>query len=150
MRHLALVLCLAACSSDPASTSPDASTIDATPDASPSDVVTVTDASAEAATPDVSAPEAAVDVALEAATDVASAVDVPSDVGRDVPAADAGTDVTAVDVPQDARVNCDERFYRCARHEDCQALCVARTDGHDWCCLMNGTCGTTSSFSCLR
>ena len=73
MRYFALTFCLAACGSDPASPSPspDVLTVDATPDADLSDTAT-SDAPAEAATPDVIAPEAAVDVALEATTDAPS------------------------------------------------------------------------------
>lgn len=137
MRHLALVLCLAACSSDPASTSPDASTIDATPDASPSDVVTVTDAPAEAATPDVSAPEAAVDVALEAATDVAAdvaaVVDVPADTSSDTPEASAPRDVAVVDVP---RGECAAVERSCRVNADC-AMCTP-VRGLTWCCGVIG------------
>ncbi len=136
MRHLALALalCLAACGSDPATASPDASTADATPDAPPSDVVAVTDAPAEAAAPDVSAPEAAVDVALDVpASDVADASDVAADTPADVTSLDVVTDalgdVAAVDVPPG---ECASVERACRVNADC-AMCTP-VRGMAWCC----------------
>lgn len=96
---------------------------------------------------DTTAPDVAVDDAASDAPRMDAAPDAPVDVAA---VGDAASDAIVDAVPDGARVNCADRFYRCSTHEDCQALCAPRTDGHDWCCLMNSTCGTTSSFSCLR
>lgn len=53
-------------------------------------------------------------------------------------------------VAPDVRVNCDERLYRCTRHEDCWSMCADNPVISQWCCGASGVCGVTSSGSCMR
>lgn len=147
---LALVIALVGCGADPTPT-PDGA-VDATPDTAPSDVVAVADTPAEAASPDASAPEASVDVVLEAATDVA-----PADAAETTP--------TCIDNDSDgygagcARgPDCDDTdaqrhpgaTERCnGLDDDCNGTGdVARSDALDaWCTALWRTAYTRRNFN---